>query len=103
MTTSKVYVVQEVPGRNLSSAQDFGQLQLMLRTGQTFLDPDHTVKVLHRHLHKYTSDDYILLIGDPVAIGIATALASHYNNGHVNVLKWDRQYQLYNEVRLIIR
>ena len=41
-------------------------------------------------LQKFDDDDYLLLSGDPVIIGIALAYASIVNRGKVNVLKWDR-------------
>ena len=37
-------------------------------------------------------------MGDPVAIGIASMVASDINNGKVNMLKWDRENQCYYNV-----
>ena len=46
-------------------------------------------------LKDYTSKDYLLLSGDPSVIGIAVAIVSDINNGKFNLLKWDRQEQMY--------
>jgi len=37
----------------------------------------------------------LLLIGDPLAIGLAVAVASNANRGKVKLLKWDRQERQY--------
>ena len=46
-------------------------------------------------LKDYNSKDYLLLSGDPSVIGIAVAIVSDINNGRFNLLKWDRQEQMY--------
>ena len=47
---------------------------------------------------KYFNDkDYLLLIGDPAAIGISVYYALHFNRGKANLLKWDnREHKYYN-------
>ena len=49
-------------------------------------------------LKDYSDKDYILAMGDPVAIGIAAIAASDNNNGKVNILKWDRENKAYYSV-----
>jgi hypothetical protein len=39
-------------------------------------------------------------MGDPVAIAIASIVASDVNNGVVNILKWDRENRAYYNVML---
>jgi hypothetical protein len=43
----------------------------------------------------YKDGDFILLTGDPVAIGLACAIASFNNGGRYTALKWDRREMLY--------
>jgi len=44
----------------------------------------------------FNDDDYLLLIGDPSAIGIACAIAATNNRGQFKCLKWDkREYKYY--------
>ena len=69
-----VYVVQEVVGRNVLSAEKYGKLELLLPEGsQLVLSTGPTVKRLNRKLKNFCDDDYLLLIGDPSIIGIACA------------------------------
>ena len=92
-----VYVVQEVVGRNVLSAEKYGKLELLLPEGsQLVLSTGPTVKRLNRKLKNFCDDDYLLLIGDPSIIGIACAIAASYNRGRFKCLKWDkREYRYY--------
>ena len=92
-----VYVVQEVKGRNILSAEKFGELELLLPEGaQIVLSAGPTVRRLRHKLRNFNDDDYLLLIGDPSAIGIACAIAATNNIGRFKCLKWDkREYKYY--------
>ena len=96
---SIVYVVQEVKNRNIMSAQKYGELELLLPGGDIVLSSAPTVSRLKKGLKDYNDNDYILTMGDPIAIAIAGAVASDFNNGRVNFLKWDRQERLYFPVK----
>ena len=92
-----VYVVQEVVGRNILSAEKFGKLELLLPEGsQLVLSTGPTVKRLTYKLRNFNDEDYLLLMGDPVAIGIACAIDEKQNRGQFKCLKWDRrEYKYY--------
>ena len=92
-----VYVVQEVKGRNILSAEKFGTLELLLPEGsQLVLSTGPTVRRLRYRLRNFNDDDYLLLIGDPSAIGIACSIAATNNRGKFKCLKWDkREYKYY--------
>ena len=100
---SIVYVLQELPGTsigrpkyNIIGAQKFGKLKVLLKENtQIFLSPGPIIFELRRLLKDYTSKDYLLLSGDPSVIGIACSVVSDINNGRFNLLKWDRQEQMY--------
>ena len=100
---STVYVLQELPGTsigrpkyNIIGAQKFGKLKVLLKENtQIIMSPGPIIFELRRLLKDYTSNDYLLLSGDPSVIGIAVAIASDINNGRFNLLKWDRQEQMY--------
>ena len=100
---STVYVLQELPGTsigrpkyNIIGAQKFGKLKVLLKENtQIVLSPGPIIFELRRLLKDYTSKDYLLLSGDPSVIGIAVAIVSDINNGRFNLLKWDRQEQMY--------
>jgi len=101
--TGKVYVVQEVPGRDLVPAMEFGTLEMLLPHGDTVISIAPTVARLHRKLRQFNSNDYLLLIGDPVAIGLATAVASDMNAGNVRFLKWDKRHGRYIPITARVR
>jgi len=100
---STVYVLQELPGTrigrpkyNIIGAQKYGKLKVLLRENtQIIMSPGPIIFELRRLLKDYTSRDYLLLSGDPSVIGIAVAIVSDINRGRFNLLKWDRQEQMY--------
>ncbi len=53
------------------------------------------IEFIKQELKNYTSSDYLLLSGDPSVIGIACSIVSDINHGKFNLLKWDRQEQMY--------
>ena len=98
-----VYVLQELQGTstgrpkfNIMGALKYGKLKVLLKENtQIVLSPGPIVFELRRLLKDYSSNDYLLLSGDPSVIGIAVAIVSDINNGRFNLLKWDRQEKVY--------
>ena len=80
---------------NVLSAGKYGELKLLLPEGQITLSTGPTINRLRHKLQKFTDMDYLLLIGDPLAIGLAVAIASNANHGRLKLLKWDRQEKQY--------
>ena len=98
-----VYVVQEVPGRNILGARKYGDLQVLLPSNiNIVLSSSPTILRLRQSLKKFSSDDYLLLMGDPAAIGIACIIASEYTIGKFSILKWDRIEKTYYPVKIQI-
>jgi len=96
---AKVYIVQENPNVNVIGAGRFGDLIPLLPPGrQITLSSSPVVKLLKNKLKDFNDKDFLLAMGDPVAIGIASMVASDINNGKVNMLKWDRENQCYYNV-----
>ncbi|WP_321471056.1 hypothetical protein [uncultured Paludibaculum sp.] len=93
-----VYVVQEVQGRNIIAGQQYGSMTVLLPPGDVVLSSGPTMRKLQAVLRHFNDDDYLLLMGDPVAIGMACAAASEANQGRFKVLKWDRQNHVYYPV-----
>jgi len=86
-----VYIVQELRGRDLSDASQFGELEVLIPAGEgSVLSVQPLIRRMLRKLTKFTDNDYLLLSGDPAAIAIAASLAAQYNRGRYQVLKWDR-------------
>jgi hypothetical protein len=98
---AKVYIVQENPNVNVIGAGRFGDLIPLLPPGrQITLSSSPVVKLLKTKLKDFSNNDYLLAMGDPVAIAVASMVASDINNGKVNMLKWDRENQCYYNVNI---
>ena len=98
-----VYVVQEAFGKNILPAEKYGELVLLLEYNrQIVLSSGPTVRILKEKLKNFNDNDYLLLMGDPVAMGIATAIASDANRGKVKCLKWDKREMRYYPVEFDI-
>jgi hypothetical protein len=90
-----------VPGYNLSDARRYGELcEIFHPTANPFIDMNALVTRCHSILQAYDPlRDYILLIGSPVFIGMAVAIAAEYGNGDVRMLQWRGSKQCYTEVQ----
>ena len=99
---SRVYVVQQpafydrekrkfVSKYDLTPAAAHGQLVFMLGPGNIFKDRmAQATKQMSHILESYNEDDFILAVGDPVAIAAAVLLAGERTGGKIKLLKWDR-------------
>ena len=108
MENNKVYVIQDVPGTregrpkiNIIGASQFGSLKVLLpENAQIILSAGPVVFKLRQLLKDYTSEDYLLLTGDPAIIGVACSIVSDITNGKFNLLKWDKQERRYYPVEI---
>ena len=93
-----VYVIQQpAPNINILSASDFGYLVICLpNRDQAILSTHPYVQKMRKNLQDFVKEDYLLAVGDPVIIGISTAIVNDVTNGQFNMLKWDkREYRYY--------
>lgn len=98
---SKVYVIQEVPGKNILSAGNYGEIVILLpEDKQIIFSPGPTLYELKQKLFKFCDNDYLLLIGDPVAIALACMVAADNNRGSLKLLKWDKQERVYYPIKI---
>ncbi len=100
---SNVYVVQKqmrydsdkgisVPRfPTIALAEKFGSLVYCLNPNEHPFEPESVVGNLHEALKDFNQDDYLILVGNPVILGLATAIASHYNSGNVTFLQWSNR------------
>ena len=103
-----VYVIQEIPGTregrpkiNIMGAQKFGNIKVLLREdSQIIFSQGPVIFELRRLLKNYTSEDYLLLTGDPAIIGVACSVVSDITHGKYNLLKWDRQERMYYPIQI---
>lgn len=84
-----------VPKFDLTPASVYGELEILISRNNIGIAAQPLVAELKHLLKDYSDDDYILAVGDPVAIGLAIAVSGDANRGRVNILKWDRQTRSY--------
>ena len=100
---AKVFIVQEMPNHDIAPAMKYGDMVVLLEPNtQIAFSTVPTVRMLRRKLREYKDGDYLLLTGDPVAIGLACSIAAFYNAGRFTALKWDRREKLYIPVKIDI-
>ena len=98
-----VYVLQEM-GRNIRSAEKFGDLKVVLPDNkQIVLSSGPLTFKLKHALKDFNDNDYLLLMGDPAIIALAGAVASDVNGGKFKVLKWDRDEKRYYDIEIDLR
>lgn len=103
----RVFVVQESPQINITPAMDFGELIFLLGPGVHSFNPARmldSMRVIFED-RNFQPEDYLLLIGDPVAIGAACATADQWlqvvsKHSKLRVLKWDNQHKRYLALEL---
>lgn len=105
-----VYVVQKqmrwddrkrglVPRFNMEPARQYGDLCYLLPSEAEPHNPEEVVDQLFKRLKDMTPDDYLLLVGNPVLIGLAAAVASEHTEGKLNFLQWNAREKRYLAVR----
>ena len=98
-----VFIIQEVPGRNILGARNYGDLRVLLPSNTNIvLSPGPTIRRLREGLKEFNDQDYLLLMGDPAVIGLACVIASDINVGLYKILKWDRIEKDYYPVSIDI-
>ena len=111
MSESRVFVIQEISGTkagnpkiNIMGASSYsssGKFNFLLpEFSQIIFSPGPLVYKLRQGLKDYTSNDYLLLTGDPAIIGVACSIVSDITNGKYNLLKWDKQERKYYPITI---
>ena len=108
MKENKVYVIQHIAGTaegrpkiNIMGAQKYGDFVFLLpELSQIIFSPGPLIYKLRKGLKDFTSDDYLLLAGDPAIIGVACSIVSDMTNGKYNLLKWDKQERKYYPIQI---
>ena len=103
-----VYVIQEIPGTrdgrpkiNIMGASKYGEFKFLLpELYQIIFSPGPLIFKLRKSLKDFTTEDYLLLTGDPAIIGVACSIVSDMTNGKYNLLKWDKQEKQYYPIEI---
>lgn len=80
---------------DLSPAERFGRLVSILPVGRGTSDAGEMMRHMEGALQDFSDGDYMLAVGDPFAIAMAVLVASRYNGGRVQLLKWNRLERQY--------
>ena len=103
-----VYVIQEIAGTkegrpkiNILGAAEYGDFKFLLpELSQMIFSPGPLIFKLRKSLKDYTTEDFLLLTGDPAIIGVACSIVSDITNGKFNLLKWDKQERKYYPIHV---
>lgn len=89
------------PSMDLSPALEWGRLRFMLRDSQNpFRDLDLTLEMLR--MADIRPGDYLLLVGNPVLIGLASVVAAE-SLSVLQMLQWDRARRQYRVATVRVR
>ena len=108
---SRVFVVHQPTGRDpythavrptmdLSPALEYGDLRYILRDSENpFSNPQATMDEVLRVFEdeQLSGDDWVLLVGNPVLIGMVAAAAAQ-RTGALRCLQWNRTERRYMPV-----
>ena len=103
-----VYVIQEIAGSkagtpkiNIIGASQYGKFKFLLpEFSQMIFSPGPLIYKLRKGLKDFTSEDYLLLTGDPAIIGVTCSIVSDMTNGKYKLLKWDKQERKYYPIEI---
>ena len=103
-----VYVIQEIAGTkdgkpkiNILGAAEYGTFKFLLpELSQMIFSPGPLIFKLRKGLKDYTTEDFLLLTGDPAIIGVACSIVADITAGKFNLLKWDKQERKYYPIHI---
>ena len=89
------------PKINIMGASEYGEFVFLLpELSQIIFSPGPLIFKLRKALKDFTTEDHLLLTGDPAIIGVACSIVSDMTNGKYNLLKWDKQERKYYPIEI---
>ena len=83
---------------SINRADKWGKIKFILSPSANPFKPELVIGDIHECLSGFNNNDYLLLIGNPVLIGMATAIAANNSGGLVNFLQWSGRHNTYTEI-----
>jgi hypothetical protein len=83
------------PKFNFEPATRFGEIRFLLSPSASPFSLGSVLADLKKNLSTFNNRDFLLLVGNPVLLGLATAIAADYNDGNVNLLQWSGAKRTY--------
>lgn len=102
----RVFVVSEPLRWNgdklmdLTSAEIYGSLRYVLPNRTLPWDLSGFARAVEAGMADFGPTDYLLPIGDPLAIAVAGAVAADRTDGQYRILQWIRRTQRYRAVEI---
>lgn len=87
-----------VPVMNLDPAKQFGDIEILLPPDGGRIPAKDITQIIAKGLKPITPQDWLLAIGDPLAIGVMMIYAARYLNGELRVLRWDKRSSQYHQL-----
>lgn len=76
-----------VPRFDLTSAEQYGVFDFLLPPDAKPFNTEEVIRELRQKLQNFCAWDYLLLLGNPILIGLSAIIASQYSNS-VTFLQW---------------
>ncbi len=91
-----------IPTVNIGPAQEHGEVVVMLPAGSQYFAAAETTRLIKQRLHDldYQQGDFLLPMGNPIIMAVASAVAARRSNGSLKMLVWDRQTSRYLPYKL---
>lgn len=89
-----------VPIVNLDSADEFGELVVLLPPEAGRMPPKELQSILSEKLYNISEEDWLLATGDPVLIGITAAIAANRLDGKLRILRWNKRRKNYDPIEV---
>jgi len=87
------------PKFDFSTATAHGQIEFLLHPSASPFNLEPAIATLQERLAGFSDQDYLLLTGNPVLLGLAVAIAADINDGDVAMLQWSGAKGTYIPVR----
>lgn len=85
---------------DLAPTSEFGPIKELLSHAETPFKPDRVLEILNRGLKDFSDQDCLLMVGNPILMGLAFAVAAKNNGGRVRALQWNRKKQRYIQIKI---
>jgi hypothetical protein len=85
---------------DLTPALQYGTLEFLITDHGRVNDIPRAITILEKKLADFNDKDNLLLLGSPVLIGLATAIAVSNNHGRAKLLQW--HYDRYAQVQVAL-
>ena len=93
--SANVFICQAVKGLNLLPASDFGKPKYLYDGPAINFNVSTVIRQIQKNLQGAQSGDYIVLVGDPVLMGLCSIEIYEATDGNFKFLKWDKQTNKY--------